>query len=572
MKRLYDKLVSTWLGSMLFRSPESLYVRLSRNLFFLLLVIAIVPPLINVVIVHYQVKKMAEQEHKDQLVWQMRSTQESVDNFLEEHVAALRFLFESYGVAQFNDQKKLQHISSKFKKEFPNFVDLGLIDSTGLQNTYDGPYKLLGKNYRDEDWFHEVVVRGSYISDVFLGYRQFPHMVMAIKSPSSGTEEFWILRATINTDVFDKMVGIMNCEYEDDAFIINKKGFLQNTSRFHGNTLSHHHPPIYATAQNVILTEGKNARNEKTIIAYTSLRNKDWILTSVQPLSKEQKYLYPLQRRMIIGTIITFVGVFLLAMWITRDFVGRLKEAEQEHDVIMHKIEHTNKLASVGRLAAGVAHEINNPLAIINEKAGLMKDLIEMSDDFPNKEKFLDLLWSVHSSVKRCRAITHRLLGFARRMDVSPEVIDINALIREVLGFLEKEAFHRDVRIDLDLVEDLPTINSDRGQLQQVFLNVINNAMDAVDDSRGQISVSTRVMNKEMVGVKISDNGCGIPPEKLARIFEPFFTTKDRGKGTGLGLSITYGIINKLGGKVSVESKVNKGTTFTIELPQNSNL
>jgi two-component system NtrC family sensor kinase len=154
-------------------------------------------------------------------------------------------------------------------------------------------------------------------------------------------------------------------------------------------------------------------------------------------------------------------------------------------------------------------------------------------------------------------------------MHVAHEVIDINALIREVLGFLEKEAFHRDIKIDLDLLDDLPMIKSDRGQLQQVFLNIINNAMDAVNKG-GEISISSWVQDEEMVGVKVRDNGCGIPPDKLNRIFEPFFTTKQRDKGTGLGLSITYGIINKLGGKVSVESEINKGTTFTIELPQHS--
>jgi two-component system NtrC family sensor kinase len=252
---------------------------------------------------------------------------------------------------------------------------------------------------------------------------------------------------------------------------------------------------------------------------------------------------------------------------LTRNFAEQLKKAEIEKDAVLQTAEHTNRLASIGRLAAGVAHEINNPLAIINENAGLMSDLTEMSDDFPYKEKYVELLRSIHSSIKRCRAITHRLLGFARQMDVTPEVIDINALVREVLGFLESEAVKRNININMDLKEDLPTIESDRGQLQQIFLNIINNAMDAVDNE-GEINITTWHKNDESVGVKISDNGCGIPQDKLERIFEPFFTTKGRGKGTGLGLSITYGIINKLGGKISVKSQVNKGTEFTIELPR----
>ena len=567
LKGLSDKFISTWFGSLLFKSSESLHLSLSRNLFFLILFVAIVPTIIQGMIANNQCEKMIELEHKDQLIWQMRHTQEEVDCFLEERVASLRFLFESYPIEQFNDQKNLHQIFSKFKQEFPSLVDLGLIDSTGLQNTYGGPYELLGKNYSDEHWFHEAKIRDSYISDVFLGHRQIPHVAIAIKSQLSPKGEYWILRATINAETFDKIVGAMNSAHEDDTFIINKQGLLQNTSRFHGNVLSSFPLSVPVASQNIIMIEGKNGRNQKVIIAHTSLKKKGWILVFMQPLSEKQKYLHNLQIKMLGVLIISFIVVFMLAMWITQNFVRRLRDAEQEHDAILHKVEHTTKLASIGRLAAGVAHEINNPMAIINEKAGLMKDLIEVSDDFGYKEKFLDLLLSIASSVKRCRAITHRLLGFARQMDVSPEVVSINDIIHEVMGFIEKEAFHRDVSIDLDLLKDLPVIKSDRGQLQQVFLNVINNAMDAVSDN-GRIAISTWVTDDDKVGVKIRDNGCGIQPDKLKRVFEPFFTTKGRGKGTGLGLSITYGIIKKLGGKVTVESEVNKGTRFIIELPQ----
>ncbi len=571
IKDLHDRFASTWLGSIFLGSAESRYAHFARNLLFIILVVAIAPFLIQGVVAHYQAKKLIERQYKDHLVWQLRHTQASVDQFMEVHMAALSSLFQSHAVETFEDQKSLQHVFSEFKKAFPNFVDLGLIDSDGLQNTYDGPYKLLGKNYRDESWFHEAVIRGVYISDVFLGYRQIPHVVMAVKSQAADTGTFCILRTTINTEPFEKMVGAMNYGHEDDTFLINKEGILQNRSRFNGNALTRIKMAIPCGAQSVIWTEGINGQNQKATIAYTGLRKKDWTLAFVQPLSVKKHYFHALQQSMTFVSIMSFIGVVLLALWMTRRFVMRLREAEEDHDAMLHKIEHSNKLASIGRLASGVAHEINNPMAIINEKAGLMKDLTEMSEDFANKDRFLDLLRSIHSAVIRCRTITHRLLGFARQMHVSPEVVDINELIREVFGFLEKEAFHRDIRIELELHEDLPTVVSDRGQLQQVFLNVINNAIDAVDKG-GEISVGTWIKDEEMVAVRISDSGCGIAPDKLKRICEPFYTTKLLGKGTGLGLSITYGIIEKLGGKVSVESEVNKGTKFVIEIPRESRL
>jgi two-component system, NtrC family, sensor kinase len=213
-----------------------------------------------------------------------------------------------------------------------------------------------------------------------------------------------------------------------------------------------------------------------------------------------------------------------------------------------------------------VAHEINNPLAIINEKGGLMKDLIEFTPDFPEQGKFLGLAESILQSVERCRAITHRLLGFARRMDVQIEVLELNELLREVLGFLEKEAFHRNIEMRLQLADDLPRISSDRGQLQQVFLNIVNNAFQAVDDG-GSVSMTSWDRDPDTVGVSVQDNGRGMSEETLKHIFEPFFTTK-KGQGTGLGLSITYGIVKKLGGDIEVHSKEGQGTTFTVFLPK----
>jgi signal transduction histidine kinase len=229
------------------------------------------------------------------------------------------------------------------------------------------------------------------------------------------------------------------------------------------------------------------------------------------------------------------------------------------------------KLAILGTFAAGVAHEINNPLAIINEKAGLMKDILEMSEDCKHKTRFLNLLDAIFESVNRCQRVTHRILGFARKTEVSIEIFDLNDLIKYLTVFLEKEIFYKNIRLELNLKENLPEVRSDKGQLQQVFLNIIKNAIDAVENG-GLVAVSTDIKDENMVKVSIKDNGHGISGEDLKHMFEPFFTTKEKGKGTGLGLSITYGIVKNLGGNILVESEVNKGTTFIVEIPTNSEL
>ena len=230
------------------------------------------------------------------------------------------------------------------------------------------------------------------------------------------------------------------------------------------------------------------------------------------------------------------------------------------------ELEHSQKLSSIGRLAAGVAHEINNPLAIINQKAGLMKDLIETASNFKEKQKFIELTDAILKSTERCSTITHRLLGFARRMDVEYEDLSLNDVMQEVISFLEKEAIHRNIKIELHLDENLPRVSSDRGQLQQVFLNILSNAFAALSDN-GNINIRTWDEDTETVGVSIQDDGCGMSEKDLENIFEPFFTTK-KGYGTGLGLPITYGIIKKMSGTIIVESKLGKGSTFTIYLPK----
>jgi PAS domain S-box-containing protein len=228
----------------------------------------------------------------------------------------------------------------------------------------------------------------------------------------------------------------------------------------------------------------------------------------------------------------------------------------------------SEKLASLGLLVSGVAHEINNPLAIINEKAGLMKDILGFAaDGFEHKEKFLSLLDSIFTSVDRSRVITRRLLGFAKAVDVKMETIDMNQLLEEVLGFLEKEAFHRKLNVNLDFSDDIGALESDRGQLQQVFLNIIKNAFEVMDDG-GHLSIVTQLKDSEMVQVTITDDGKGMSPEQVENIFEPFYTS-GKASGTGLGLFITHGIVTKnLGGQIGVQSEEGKGTTFTIELPK----
>jgi two-component system, NtrC family, sensor kinase len=220
-------------------------------------------------------------------------------------------------------------------------------------------------------------------------------------------------------------------------------------------------------------------------------------------------------------------------------------------------------------MAAGIAHEINNPLAVIGEKAGWIKDLLSEEDlsQNPNLKEVEESVSKIEHHVERAKKVTHRLLGFARRMEPSQEQVDINKTLNNTVDFLENESRYRNIDIQIDPQIDLPEITSDSSQLQQVFLNIINNAIDAIGKN-GEIHIKTSFLAKRKeVKIEITDNGPGIPKEHINNIFDPFYTTKEVGKGTGLGLSIVYSIIEKLGGRIMVASEIGQGTTFTIYLP-----
>jgi signal transduction histidine kinase len=499
------------------------------------------------------------------LVRLVSNTRRSLTYFLEERTSALTFIVRNNDFSELKNQDRLARIFLDLKETFGGFVDLGIIDSNGTQKSYVGPYELKGRNYKEQDWFKEVIVRGIYISDVFKGFRHIPHFVIAVKHllPDG---DFFVLRATIDTERFAKLVSSIDLRPESDAFIINHQGILQTSSRYYGDVLSKIELPLPDCPERTEICEVQDNSGQKFIVGCAYIAHSPFILVLVQkPIVLLQSW-WKLKREMLALLISSIVIILVVILGAATMLISRIYIADMNRLATLHNAEHANKMASIGRLAAGVAHEINNPLAIINERAGLIKDLFTYTDKYAQDERLLTLVDSIIAQVDRCRAITHRLLGFARHIDVQKEEIDLPKLVHEVLGFLEKEAEYRDIQIDVQVDEDFPTIISDRGQLQQIFLNIINNAFAAVDDG-GHIQIEMKKLDENRVRISIADDGCGIPPENLKRIFEPFFSTKKKKGGTGLGLSITYGLVKKLGGEIEVQSQVGKGSKFTIILP-----
>jgi two-component system NtrC family sensor kinase len=492
----------------------------------------------------------------------------SIDLFLEERISQLTGLANTHALQQLQNEDYLSKVFNVIQTRSKSFLDLGIIDQEGNHLAYVGPYYNLLKqvNYKDEPWFHAVMATGVYVSDVFLGFRKIPHFIIAVMVRERNRS--WILRATIDSDIIDNIVRAAWIGKKGDAFLVNREDILQTQPRFSGTIMERPNAPNFSTATG-ITAEDLTYKGEDFLYATSVVKLKRWVLVIREDPTEQ---LTPLLKARFLAALIGLGGVLLIiigAVFTSRAMMKELQRMDRKKAASDEMAIQSSKMAALGKMAAGIAHEINNPLAVIGEKAGWMKDLLGMEDvaGSENFQELADAVNKIEYHVVRAKTVTHRLLGFARRMEPMAEKININEILDESIEFLKNEARYRNIEIQADYVPNLPLITTDPAQLQQVFLNIINNAIDAIGKD-GQITIKTRTTAKNHeISIEIGDNGPGVPKEVLSKIFDPFFTTKEVGKGTGLGLSISYSIIEKLGGRIMVASEEGQGTTFTIYLP-----
>jgi PAS domain S-box-containing protein len=237
------------------------------------------------------------------------------------------------------------------------------------------------------------------------------------------------------------------------------------------------------------------------------------------------------------------------------------EEDVTERQQMQATLAQSEKLAAVGQLAAGVAHEINNPLTIILANAQLLERSLP-----PGDEDLQDMAELIIQATERASQAVRDLLDFARRERYELAPTDLNETIHKTLGLIGHELGKRMISLQFDPAIDLPPIKASQDHLQGVWLNLLINAFDAIEEGPGEISIKTK-NSGESIQVSIADNGVGIPQEDIGHIFEPFYTTKDPGHGTGLGLAVCHQIVSRHGGQILVDSQPNQGTTFTIILP-----
>jgi two-component system NtrC family sensor kinase len=500
-----------------------------------------------------------------------------IESFLDERRADLEFVCDAYTFKELSNPKTLRDIFDHLQKGSNAFVDIGIFNKAGVHLAYYGPYSLEGKIYKEADWFQKVLDQGYYVSDVFLGYRNIPHFIVAVARKNM--DDAWIVRATIDSQTFCTLVGQVRIGKTGEAYIINHEGVLQTQRRSGGELMQKSIEEIdFSSAQT--RTDSflrKNKDGKQHLYTTTKLKDKQWLLI----VRQEENDAFMALRSTIFMTAIIWVAggliIIVVAFYLTHQIVWRLEKIDQEKEQLNQQLIGASRLAELGEMAAGFAHEINNPLQIIkNERSLIEMTWLELKEkgfltDSEAVREIEDSMSQINIQISRCAKITQAILKFGRQGEPSLQDIALKEFILDVTAMVEKKASVAGISLIKNLADMEGFVHGDPAQLQQVFLNLFNNAIDAIIDkygnSGGELTVKTRPGHNGAVEIIVRDNGCGISPENMKKIFSPFFTTKPVGQGTGLGLAVCYGIINNMNGTMEVDSTSGKGTLFTIRLP-----
>ncbi len=500
-----------------------------------------------------------------------------IDAFLAERKADLEFILESSRSSELKRPEELTRILGLLRKKSSAFVDLGVFDASGLHVAYEGPYALAGKNYKNSDWFKEVISKGTYISDVFLGYRQVPHFVIAVMRENEGRK--WILRATIDTELFSNLVESARIGDTGEVYLLNAEGKYQTVSRGAVDLMQkdaeiERFPTAGRQVTTFIQTDGQG---NIYLYAITDLQEKNWRLVARQEKADAFRSLRAASHRIILTAFIGGLAILMAAFCLTRFIVTKIIRLDEEKSTLEQQLIRASRLVELGEMSAGFAHEVNNPLQIMKSELGLVQllweDLLRNKSVHPSEDthEIEDCLDQLQLQIDRCGTITQGILQFARYSAPNPQQMDLCMFLPQVALLVSKKASVNGISFVQKKIEDSLFIFADPGQLQQVLLNLINNAMDAVLERHGtqggRIEIEAKKQLNEMIEVSVRDNGAGIRSENIKKIFTPFFTTKPVGKGTGLGLSVCYGIIDGMGGKMKFTSQAGEGSVFTLLLP-----
>ena len=541
-----------------------------------MILVPFIPFVLIVAIGFYHFKASIETSTISNMKRIARDHRQMIESFLNERRNDLEFVHHSYSFDQLRNPDILGQVFAGLQLTSKAYSDLGVFNKSGVHVAYKGPYPLTGKVYKDAPWFKEVMKQGFYISDVFLGFRKIPHFIIAVARDNG--QERWVVRATIDSENFCNLVKAVHMGETGEAYILNREGILQTGRRSGGELMEKPTDEIrYPSFQSEIKTFiEKDATGKKFLYATSWLKDGAWLQVVRQEKADAFKMLN--LTVLLTGLISVFGGtlIIIVAFYLTHWIVQRMKKIDEEKEQLGHQLIGTSRLAEIGEMATGFAHEINNPLQIIKNEQSLMEMLLaefkESGELKPAESltEFEESMEQIDLQISRCSEITQAILKFGRQDEPTTQNIDLKQFIPEITHMIANKAGVHGISLKQDVADDTQSVQGDPARLQQVLINLFNNAMDAIIERHGsfggELSIKAGPKGDGIVEIVVTDNGSGIRSENLKKVFSPFFTTKPVGKGTGLGLSVCYGIIESMGGEMEVTSKQGAGTTFFIRL------
>jgi len=515
---------------------------------------------------HFQYQITLKATAKMNLITISESQRNTIDLFLQERVVNIFSLWHSKEFNTTPTRATMDNYLQNLRRVSDAFIDVGFLNASGIQIGYAGPFPhLQNKAYVNEKWFLSLMKmdRGYYISDIYLGFRNKPHFTIAVRQMIDG--QLYAMRSTLDPDKFYMFLRTISHNKGVECALINNAGIYQIVDPGQGELfgLSDFIPtePTLSGVQEI------KKNGDSILVAYSWLRETAWALIVREPLRIAHAQMYRVRRVLTAGTALIIL-IVAAAIWLTTNtLLNKAQENAEKREELQQQLLHVSKLASVGELATGVAHEINNPLAIILASSGVIRDMLnpEFAMD-GGPENIIKELENIEAAIFRARGITHQLLDYGRKNTPQPVACNLNQIVDDVIhGFIEREFEIANIKVNRDYDPQLPEVMVDPDQIRQVFLNLINNAGDAISAS-GTITISTS-RDKKYIRIAVTDSGKGMSYEQIQKIFDPFYTTKQAGKGTGLGLSVSLSIVKSMGGSIDVQSMPGAGSTFTVLLP-----
>jgi two-component system NtrC family sensor kinase len=523
-----------------------------------LLAAAFLPLLILGSVIYVYTTDALERNAIDTLRLQVEGHRILIDQFLAERASELRLLAANVGFEALVGAGGLERAFRSLHQETACFTDLGVIDSDGSHRAYVGPYDLLARNYREHFWFRPTVEKGLFISDVYLGYRQVPHFIIAVKQPEGNG--FWILRATVNADFFERFVAASAGGFKAEAYLLNREGVYQTRPRSAGALMEKSPLQDIAPFEGIRIEE-RGGR----IFAMAWHKTVPWV--SIVEMNRADIFAeFDRVRWICLATFVLGALLIIPTVLLTTNKLVRMLESKRRNlNFLDQQLRHASQLASSGRLAQGALEDITDSLANIHSASQWMRELWRQRlQAEPDPEEISGTLDQIDAEIHRSEKAVQRGLKLARP-SAGPVRIDLNLqdLLAEILDLMRRELHFKRIRVTRDAPDPALTVCSDPDGLRQVLQNLISNAAAATPDG-GDIEIGSRVAGGRLQ-LTVIDSGPGIPPNDVEKIFEPLYTT--RPEGLGLGLTISRSIVERLGGTLSVRNVPGRGAAFTVEMP-----